>query len=267
MGDIENIISAIQEISKLNTNDIDIASSNIIAGTIDSIEDDGTYTVRPLDSRKTLIPGIVSPGVIPTLNSTVVVTLQDSQSGFISQHSSIKNVNLIGNDYGGLIIIEKLVEKLNNLEQKMNDTIDWLKDFVSMYNVHTHILTLSTGTGTAAPTTSQETTTTEDALTKTKKEDIENTSVSHGKGATDNTSLEQKIQQAKVESGLAQLLLSQAQTSLANAISSLNSALNGGGGDIGGVLQGKVNTLQKEVDAKQLDYDKADKKYQDLKSQ
>lgn len=59
-----------------------------------------------------------------------------------------------------------LTNKLNALENKVNQII-------SAFNNHTHILTLSTGTGTAAPTSSPVSGT----LTPTNRADIENTLV------------------------------------------------------------------------------------------
>ncbi len=49
-----------------------------------------------------------------------------------------------------MVLVNPLVTKVNNLEKLVNDLI-------TQYNGHTHILTLTSGTGTAATTLSQET--------------------------------------------------------------------------------------------------------------
>ena len=67
---------------------------------------------------------------------------------------------------GGLVEVIKLTQKLNNLENLVND-------LVAKFNSHTHILTLTSGTGTAAPTTTIESST----LTPTQRGDIENTKI------------------------------------------------------------------------------------------
>lgn len=73
--------------------------------------------------------------------------------------------------FGGMVEVANLVIKLNNLENLLNDLI-------TKYNSHTHILSLSSGTGTAAPTTTTETGT---IAPVTQRSDIENTTIIHGK--------------------------------------------------------------------------------------
>lgn len=66
---------------------------------------------------------------------------------------------------GGLVLVNPLVEKVNNIENLLNNLI-------TQYNAHTHLLTLTSGTGTAAPTLTQETGT---IAPITKASDIEST--------------------------------------------------------------------------------------------
>ena len=70
------------------------------------------------------------------------------------------------NSSNGIPISTDLVTRLNNVENLLNNLI-------VLYNDHTHILTLTSGTGTAAPTVSMETTT----LTPTELSDIASTKV------------------------------------------------------------------------------------------
>lgn len=115
--------------------------------------------------------------LVPVIGSTVIVCHAERNVPYIALFSELQKIFLItvdgiqlqGGEFGGLIKIEDLVTKLNNLEQAFND-------LVTKFNEHTHILTLTSGTGTAAPTVTQETT----VLTETTREDIENDSITHG---------------------------------------------------------------------------------------
>jgi hypothetical protein len=120
--------------------------------------------------------------LIPTVGSTVMVGTSATDSPFVAMFEDIDKVKLKigdstlevtdglfkfnGGSNDGMVLINHLITKLNNLENGYND-------LVTKYNAHTHILTLSTGTGTAATTVSLETTT----LTPTVKADIENTKI------------------------------------------------------------------------------------------
>jgi len=101
---------------------------------------------------------IIQNGLISIVQNNLSIAFQNGK------------IQLNDGSYGGLVEVINLVTKLNNLENLVNDLI-------SKYNIHTHILTLSTGTGTAAPTTTIETGT----LTPTQRSDIENTIITHGK--------------------------------------------------------------------------------------
>jgi len=123
---------------------------------------------------------------VPAIGSTILITYSTYNVPFVSQFSELSQVLLIAgssqvsivdgklmfNDgsLGGLVEVAALVTKLNNLENLVND-------LAAKFNSHTHILTLSSGTGTAAPTAAPEATT----LTPTQRADIENTTVTHGK--------------------------------------------------------------------------------------
>ena len=109
---------------------------------------------------------ITSGDVQITLQNGVVKIVQNN----LSLQFSNGKIQFNDGSYGGLVEIVNLVTKLNNLENLVNDLI-------SKYNSHTHILSLSTGTGTAAPTTTIET----GILTLTQRGDIENTIITHGK--------------------------------------------------------------------------------------
>ncbi|MDQ2718245.1 MAG: hypothetical protein M3Z26_00585 [Bacteroidota bacterium] len=123
---------------------------------------------------------------VPSIGSTVKISYSNYNSPFIVQYSEVDQILFISgssqvsivdgkimlNDgsYGGLIQVEKLVEKLNNLENLVND-------LAAKFTSHIHVLTLTSGSGTSAPTASSETTT----LITTQRADIENNLIQHGK--------------------------------------------------------------------------------------
>lgn len=69
-----------------------------------------------------------------------------------------------GGENGGMVLVNDLVDRMNLIENAYND-------LVTKFNAHSHILTLTSGTGTAAPTLSPETT----VLTDTTADDIQST--------------------------------------------------------------------------------------------
>jgi hypothetical protein len=121
----------------------------------------------------------------PEVGSLVVITYSKYTQAFVSMFSAIANVYLVVgssmitvgsslvkvNDggYGGVVKVEDLVSKINRLESKVNDLI-------TKFNNHSHILTLSSGSGTAAPTVTVET----QITPVTSRDDIENTKFTHG---------------------------------------------------------------------------------------
>lgn len=106
----------------------------------------------------------VSDGVIyePVVGSDVYFLASKSSQPFIVQYSDIKSISLLGDEFGGLIKIDELVKKINNLEDK-------IKDIILKFNTHSH-------PSNGAPSGVQII----DNVVKTKKSDLENTSVTHG---------------------------------------------------------------------------------------
>jgi len=122
---------------------------------------------------------------LPTIGSNVLVMLSKFTQPSVVMFSSVYkilytvgnsllqvidgNIQLNDGSLGGLPKIAALTQKINNIENLLND-------FIAKYNAHTHILSLSTGTGTAAPTLTTETNT----INPTQQTDIENTAITHG---------------------------------------------------------------------------------------
>lgn len=109
--------------------------------------------------------------IIPTVNSTVVVTMINKYTGYVAMFSDIEKIYLNGDNYDGLVKVGDLVEKLNNLEDLVND-------LVTKYNTHTHPYVNVSTPAVTSPTTSLETT----VLVPTQQTELENTTVLHGNG-------------------------------------------------------------------------------------
>jgi hypothetical protein len=185
-----NIIEAIQKISGTKQTDAvsyvpcTVNSVNIAARTCNCTPQGDQYQAS---FSNVLLMASVDDGIlyIPAIGSTVVVTYSKFNPPFICLYSSIdKILYTVGssilqvidgtvqfNDgsFGGLTKVEVLTQKLNNLENLLNELIGF-------YNAHTHTVTVggSSGIATATPTTENTT------LTPTQQSDIENTSIIHG---------------------------------------------------------------------------------------
>lgn len=167
---------------------------------VTSVSSQSPVTIENVQLMASIDDGLL---LIPAVDSTVFVLYSTFNKPFVSLFSEVKKVLLVAGDnnasvqvddngllleiadtkvqisdgeiqfndgsMGGLVKVIELVQKLNNLENLVNDLI-------AKYNAHTHILTLSTGTGTAAPTTTTEPQT----LTPTQRSDIENNNITQG---------------------------------------------------------------------------------------
>lgn len=105
----------------------------------------------------------------PKDGSIVIVTETSNTTAFVSMVSEVGQIYLNGDNEGGLVKVNDLVDRINDIKTVVNDLI-------TKYNSHTHILTLSAGTGTAAPTTSTETST----VPNTTVSELENDKIKHG---------------------------------------------------------------------------------------
>lgn len=109
--------------------------------------------------------------IVPKVDSVVVVTMINKYTGYVAMFSEIEKIYLNGDNYDGLVKIGDLVEKLNNLEDLVND-------LVTKYNAHTHPYVNVSTPAVTSPTTSLETT----VLVPTQQSELENTTVVHGNG-------------------------------------------------------------------------------------
>lgn len=108
--------------------------------------------------------------LIPEVDSIVVVSFLSDSSAYVSLVSKVSEVHLNGKNFDGLVKINDLVQKLNNLENKVNTII-------STYNAHTHVAS-SFGTPTTTPVAPVTGT-----LTPTIKQDLENITILQGDGS------------------------------------------------------------------------------------
>jgi len=134
-----------------------------------------TCTCSPIDGSADYIEipynvGAVKGFVIePKDGSYVALTTTSETTGFVSMVSEVNQIYLNGDNEGGLVKVQDLVDRLNDIKDVVNDLI-------TKFNSHTHILTLTTGTGTAAPTASPETNT----IPNTTVSELENIKIKHG---------------------------------------------------------------------------------------
>ena len=134
-----------------------------------------TCTCSPIDGSADYIEVPYNVGAVkgfvlePKDGSYVALTTTSETTGFVSMVSEVNQIYLNGDNEGGLVKVQDLVDRLNDIKNVVNDLI-------TKFNSHTHILTLTSGTGTAAPTVSPETNT----VPNTTVSQLENTKIKHG---------------------------------------------------------------------------------------
>ena len=114
--------------------------------------------------------------MLPATGSTVVVALGETVQPLILMYSEVDEIEWLGGEYDGVPIVKHPTNANKGLLKKINQLEDLINDLIIKYNAHTHILTLSTGTGTAAPTTSLETSS---IAPTTQQADIEHPKIKH----------------------------------------------------------------------------------------
>lgn len=72
--------------------------------------------------------------IIPTVESKVLVTMQNESTGYVGMYSQVDFIYLNGDSYGGLVKVADLVTKLNNLENKVNTLITAMSSWVVVPN-------------------------------------------------------------------------------------------------------------------------------------
>ncbi len=68
--------------------------------------------------------------ITPVVGSTVIATFLSKDTAFVSLYSEIESVQIIGDQFGGLIKIEELVKNLDKLTARVDGIIDAIKNGV-----------------------------------------------------------------------------------------------------------------------------------------
>lgn len=106
--------------------------------------------------------------MIPKVGSVVMVQPINDETGFVSLFSSIDSIQFLDGTHGGLIKIDDLVTKLNNVESDINDLKTAFSSWVTVASDGGAALKAITATWFGLP------------LTETKKSDLENELITHG---------------------------------------------------------------------------------------
>ena len=197
MSDYDTLIKNIGYLAKIGENEAELNKTSVV-GTVKSIESetnpDGTSTfqyaiVTPADTTLNDIPYVrlsaddsSLPLMVPAVGSVVFLTQLDDSSGIITHAGLVSKMNLAvspnGHNYGGLPKISELTDKLNNLENTVNDLRTMILNLQNVYNSHTHEVGAFYTPSTSL--TPIYTDTAPSALTLTQISDYENPVVVHG---------------------------------------------------------------------------------------
>ncbi len=153
---------------------------SIFACNVDSVnEPERTCDCTPIGSEaNTALPGVLLSAennngflCLPVVGSTVIVAISTRNTAFILMYSDIEKVQFMDGSLGGMVKVIDLVERLNNIEDKVNDII-------TEYNAHTHLAvdSVTSAPVTVSPTVSQVV----GALTPTVRSDVENDLITQG---------------------------------------------------------------------------------------
>jgi hypothetical protein len=108
--------------------------------------------------------------LIPKDGSVVIVQQTSQATAYVSMVSKVDQIYLAGDANGGLVKVNDLVSKLNNLENKVNAMI-------LIFNAHVHAgVTPGTGSSLVTPTLIAGT------LIPTTANELQNNTVKHGNG-------------------------------------------------------------------------------------
>ena len=180
MSEIRDIVDALKRLAVSATSDYikfqyaTVSSVDEDARTCDAtvIDGDSDIEIRDISLMAEPNDGLLK---IPAVGSEIIIGYNRTDSPFMVVSGEldkvIVNTNTLFQFNKGLLVglvkIEALVTKVNNLENAYNDLVE-------KYNLHTHA-GVQTGAGSSAVTTSLETT----ILVPTEQAEIEDTKVIH----------------------------------------------------------------------------------------
>jgi hypothetical protein len=174
----ESILNMIRDAVPVQTIVARVEGCDLTRGVCDVVSmDDEDYTLYDVRLQAIARGGTGGITIVPVVGSFVLVSMVRNipQSGYISCYSDVEKIHwnnddgitleisdklrLNGDKHGGMVILQKLVEKINALEQAMNT------------HVHSGVTTGSGSTAVATPPPI-------DGITQL--EDLENKNVTHG---------------------------------------------------------------------------------------
>ena len=123
MDDITTIKDAIRRINPQSNN------YSIVCTVSDIDLINGICNCTPVDGSGVLVNVRLNADnkdgfkLIPKDSTKVLVTLINNTTGFISMVSEVDEIHLNGVNYDGLVKVQDLTDKLNALENKVNDLI------------------------------------------------------------------------------------------------------------------------------------------------
>lgn len=121
--------------------------------------------------------------VYPKVNSDVLVLFTDNKKtkGAVIMVEETDKVEIMGINFGGLGLTEKIAERLKRLEDGFENFQTTFNNHLTTYSTHTHPGVTAGGgvTGSAAPDTN---TSNESVTPRTDQDYISNTKVKHGDG-------------------------------------------------------------------------------------
>ena len=120
------IISGLSEFVKRNVN-----VQNSLVCTVKSYDTDTkTCYCIPINNDADIQQVRINPQsnldgfiIFPKLNSLVLVSFLSDSSAYIAMFSEVDEVHLAGAEYGGIVKVENLTSKLNNIENNINNLI------------------------------------------------------------------------------------------------------------------------------------------------
>ena len=151
-----------------------------VAGTVVSVDQDPetlayTCEVQPFDEDEAPYVDVrlqASPDngllMIPSEGSMVIIGLMNENTGYVAMYSKLDSIQFMDGSFGGLIKITDLVEKLNVLEDDLNNLKSAINGWTPVANDGGAALksALATYLG--------------NTITPTMETDIENDKVTHG---------------------------------------------------------------------------------------
>ena len=99
-----------------------------------------TVTARPINDNSDFLNVRLQAGagngiiMLPKIGSVVIVQPINDVTGYISLYSEIDSIKFLDGNFGGLIKIDELVKKINDIESDINDLKQAFTTWVTVPN-------------------------------------------------------------------------------------------------------------------------------------